>query len=109
MEASQPGAPEQDERTDEQREADAQAEQERQEAEDSAIRGEQGEQVASDAPGGLDQSTPVATSAPSPDSQGGVPLAEDREAGVEPGPVHPGDERPEGSDQTAASPAEPAE
>jgi hypothetical protein len=107
MEASQ-GAADADERTEEQRAADE--EKARQEAEDSAIQGEQGEQVASDAPGGLDQSTPVATSAPSPDRQSGVPLAEDREAGVEPGPVHPGDEeRPEGSDHTAASPAEPAE
>lgn len=105
MEASQEGAQDQPEPT----EADERAEQERQETEDNAVRGEQGEQVAADALGGIGQDTPVATSAPSPDRQSGVPLAEDRESGVEPGPVHPGDERPEGSDQTAASPAEPAE
>lgn len=81
---------------------------------EETVEGSQGEQVASDAPNEIGQSTPVATSAPDPAAQSGVPLPEDREAGVEPGPVHPGDEssdeeRPEGADPTSPSAASPNE
>lgn len=81
---------------------------------EQAVEGDQGEQVAADAPGEIGQSTPVRTSSPDPAAQSGVPLQEDREAGVEPGPVQPGDEsgdgeRPEGADQTSPSAAQPTE
>lgn len=51
--------------------------------------GSQGEQVPADAVG-ADQSRPVAQSAPPPSAQSGVPLSEEREAGVEAQPEYAG-------------------
>lgn len=102
----------------EQGEAAELTEEQKAQREANATQGEQGEQVEQSAPaagslGAPSPDQPVATSAPDPAAQSGVPLAEDRAAGVEPGPVEPGNEgageRPEGADQTSPSAAQPNE
>jgi len=51
--------------------------------------GMRGAQEPADAFASSTANIPVATSAPPPEAQSGVPLAEDRAAGVKPGPVVP--------------------